>query len=77
MTPLAQKLRDACNGHPTAQIPWPHRLLHEAADALDAVHSALKEISNIDMGETEDDFGAATEMQRIANEALALTGGER
>lgn len=32
---LAKRLRDACVGHPHAKIPWPHRLLHEAADALD------------------------------------------
>jgi hypothetical protein len=33
---LADQLREACNGHPNAEIPWPHRLLHEAADALEA-----------------------------------------
>jgi hypothetical protein len=33
---LAGMLRDAANGHPAAQIPWPHRLLHDAANALDA-----------------------------------------
>ena len=32
---LAQRLRQACSGHPNAQIPWPHRLLHEAADFLE------------------------------------------
>jgi hypothetical protein len=29
---LAERLRASCVGHPHAKIPWPHRLLHEAAD---------------------------------------------
>lgn len=33
---LAERLRAAATGHPCANIPWPHRLLHDAADALDA-----------------------------------------
>ena len=33
---LIERLRDACNGQ-SAKIPWPHRLLHEAADALELV----------------------------------------
>lgn len=32
---IAADVRAACNGHPAANIPWPHRLLHEAADALE------------------------------------------
>lgn len=31
---IEQRLRAACNGHPHAKIPWPHRLLHEAADEM-------------------------------------------
>lgn len=27
---IIQRLKAACNGHPNAQIPWPHRLLHDA-----------------------------------------------
>jgi mannose/cellobiose epimerase-like protein (N-acyl-D-glucosamine 2-epimerase family) len=33
---LAALLRQAATGHPEAKIPWPHRLLHEAADALES-----------------------------------------
>lgn len=33
---LADRLKDACVGYPNAQIPWPHRLLHDVADALRA-----------------------------------------
>lgn len=32
---LAKRLREACDGHPHAKIPWPHRLLHEAASAIE------------------------------------------
>jgi len=32
---LVRQLREACKGHPNARIPWPHRLLHEAADAIE------------------------------------------
>ncbi len=27
---IRAKLLNACNGHPHAKIPWPHRILHEA-----------------------------------------------
>ena len=37
---LIKELRAACDGHPHAKIPWPHRLLHRAADALEAVSEA-------------------------------------
>lgn len=33
---LSKMLREAATGHPHAEIPWPHRLLHDAANALDA-----------------------------------------
>lgn len=39
--PLADRLRAACVGHPAASIVWPHRLLHEAAHAIEAAHVAL------------------------------------
>lgn len=35
MSDLKQRLREACNGHPQALIPWPHRILHEAAEAIE------------------------------------------
>lgn len=34
---IAKKLRGACVGHPNAKIPWPHRILHEAAEAIEAL----------------------------------------
>jgi hypothetical protein len=42
MATVAQKLRDLCVGHPAAEVPWPHRTLHEAADALDEALAALR-----------------------------------
>jgi hypothetical protein len=30
MSDLIERLSAACDGHPNAKIPWPHRLLHEA-----------------------------------------------
>ena len=32
---LVGHLREACNGHPFASVPWPHRLLHDAADEIE------------------------------------------
>lgn len=37
MSDLVDRLKAACVGHPTAEIPWPHRLLHEAADSIEAL----------------------------------------
>lgn len=38
---LVMRLRSACNGHPTALIPWPHRLLHDAASEIERLTLAL------------------------------------
>ena len=40
---LSLRLRQACNGHPYAKIPWPHRLLHEAADEIERLQTAIRE----------------------------------
>lgn len=40
---LSLRLRQACNGHPHAKIPWPHRLLHEAADEIERLQTAINE----------------------------------
>lgn len=44
MTDIVKRLREACNGKP-AKIPWPHRVLHEAADEIER----LREIISIAM----------------------------
>ena len=39
---LVVRLRYACNGHPYAKIPWPHRLLHEAADEIEDMAKRIR-----------------------------------
>jgi len=34
MPDIVEQLNEACDGHPSATIPWPHRLLHNAADEI-------------------------------------------
>ena len=50
---ITDKLRSAAYGHPIASIPWPHRLLHEAANTISELEAenqrlrnALKEIAD-------------------------------
>ena len=43
MSDLVERLRAACNGHPHAKIAWPHRILHEAADRIEALERELSE----------------------------------
>jgi hypothetical protein len=43
---LQDRLRDNCNGKP-ATIAWPHRILHEAADALDAAQARIAALEAI------------------------------
>lgn len=40
---LIARLRAACVGRPSASIAWPHRILHEAADALSSQSLSLSE----------------------------------
>lgn len=41
---LVERIRAACVGHPHAKIAWPHRILHEAADALAAKDAAIERL---------------------------------
>lgn len=58
MDDLQTRLRAACNGHPAAKIPWPHRLLHEAADEIDRLNALVKEYDPYGRGivEKAEDF---------------------
>lgn len=38
---LVERLRAECSGHPHAKIAWPHRILHEAASALEASEAKI------------------------------------
>ena len=42
MMQLVVRLREACNGHPHAKIPWPHRILHEAADEIEDMAKRIR-----------------------------------
>ena len=41
---LAQRLRENCVGHPNARIPWPHRILHDAAALIEAQAQEIAEL---------------------------------
>lgn len=40
---LRERLLAACVGHPHAKIPWPHRILHEAASAIERLEAERDE----------------------------------
>ena len=46
MTNIVERLHDACNGHPHAKIPWPHRLLHDARDEITRLQKALERLGS-------------------------------
>ena len=50
---LIVRIRSACVGHPSAEIPWPHRLLHEAAEALEVLVGRVRELER-DLDEYRD-----------------------
>ena len=41
---VVARLRDACNGHPSTLIPWPHRVLHDAAARIEELEAALAKL---------------------------------
>lgn len=49
MNDLPERLRQMCVGHPNAEIPWPHRILHEAADEIVRLREALHDIAGCAM----------------------------
>jgi hypothetical protein len=44
MSDITKRLLEACTGHPAAEIPWPHRLLHEAVDVIQQKEAQLAEL---------------------------------
>lgn len=44
MSDITKRLLEACTGHPAAEIPWPHRLLHEAVDVIQQKEAKLAEL---------------------------------
>ena len=45
MSDIKDRLLAACNGHPTAAIPWPHRLLHDAIDQIEAQQARIEALT--------------------------------
>ena len=43
MSDIVERLRAAANGHPAAEISWPHRVLHDAADEIERLRARLAE----------------------------------
>lgn len=41
MTDIIDRLKEACNGHPAAKIPWPHRLLHDAISEIEHLRAVV------------------------------------
>lgn len=39
---IRDRLMQAANGHPNAEIPWPHRVLHDAKAEIDRLQSELE-----------------------------------
>ncbi len=54
---LVSRLREQCNGHPHAKIAWPHRILHEAAIALEAKDAEIARLTTC-LSNAEDQFQA-------------------
>lgn len=58
MTDIVEKLRGASSNHPDAVIPWPHRVLHEAADEIERLREAVMGlcVSNGKLGDENEEL---------------------
>lgn len=45
MSDIVNRLREAATGHPYAKIPWPHRVLIDAAHEIEQLRMALLAIT--------------------------------
>jgi hypothetical protein len=63
-TDILARLREACTGHPHAEIPWPHRLLHDAVAEIDNLRGVIRAI------ETNTRNKAGSDMRIINNTCL-------
>lgn len=89
MADIVKKLMAASVGHPFAKIPWPHRVLHEAADDIinlctqnAKLREALEKIANTTVsswigdihGDTQDEW--RDRLDDAITIARAALGGE-
>ena len=45
MSDIKAKLLAACKGHPAAEIPWPHRLLHDAIEHIESQQANIDSLT--------------------------------
>ena len=46
MSDIKEKLLAACKGHPAAEIPWPHRLLHDAVEHIESQQARIEALED-------------------------------
>lgn len=73
MSDIVERLRAACNGHPHAKIPWPHRVLHEGADEIERLREALIDARVFVVNYSDQRYGAkAFEVAKKIDLALSV-----
>lgn len=62
-------LQAACVGHPSARIPWPHRLLHDAIAEIGRLRSIVRiNLLRHVPGATHASIDALLDVPEVANE---------
>ena len=73
---LVQRILQACAGHPNAEIPWPHRILHEAADKVAELQQErdrlYKSIRNIEFYAKQNHGDALAGILAVCEAALSI-----
>lgn len=71
---ILDRLREACAGHPYVQIPWPHRLLHDAICEIEALRARRDDLlrSNIAFEERARKAERATKRHEKAIATLTM-----
>lgn len=70
---MPARLRAACIGHPFAKIPWPHRLLHDAAMEIERLEASRADSFTKGVDTTRAFYEAMlAERKKQAGQAAAL-----
>lgn len=64
---IEKALLGACVGHPSAAIPWPHRLLHDAADAIRELRTEINDMK-YDLKESEAEYERSRNYDKFSRE---------
>ena len=78
MTDIVERLRGNAIGNP-ARIPWPHRLLHDAAEEIERLRAALKKAyDEVDLDAMDDNHELQRQLSKIASitRAALAQGGD-